>query len=115
MATHRNTWKATERRAAGLFGALRQRCSGSSGRADESRSDSTHPTLFIETKLRASCAIRNLFDKTAGLAKKEKKVPVLMLAAKFRPGFLVVVHSDDLAEFYSKTNFAEGHVECPGE
>jgi hypothetical protein len=103
MSTHRSTWKAREREAAGLFGAKRQRCSGSSGRDDCSRSDSTHPTLFIETKTRAKCSTRTLYDATRELAKAERKIPVLLLAAKGRPGFLVVAHSDDMpavAEHY---------------
>ena len=97
MSTHRNTWKARERQAAAFWGCLRQRCSGSSGRADCSRSDSTHMTLFIETKLKANCATRTLFDETATLAKREKKTPVLMLSAKGKDGFLVVFHTRDRA------------------
>jgi hypothetical protein len=50
--THRSTWKRREHDAARLFGARRQRCSGSSGREDCSRSDSTHAVHFLETKLR---------------------------------------------------------------
>jgi hypothetical protein len=38
-----------------------------------------------------------LHDETKRLATKEHKVPVLALFDKDRPGFLVVVHSDDLA------------------
>jgi hypothetical protein len=95
--THRSTWKARERQAAGLFGASRQRCSGSSGRPDCSRSDSTHDRLFIETKLKASNATVTLFDETRKLAKAEGKTPVLLLAKKGRPFFLVVCDSADLA------------------
>lgn len=97
--THRNTWKTRERQAAALFGALRQRCSGSSGREDESASDSTHPRLFIETKLRATWSIFGLFLATRKLARKESKIAVLCLAEKGKAGCLVVVHSDDLARF----------------
>ena len=60
--THRSTWKSRERQAAALFGANRQRCSGSSGLAHESRSDSTHPRLFLENKLRASSPVHRLFE-----------------------------------------------------
>ena len=92
-------WKQAERRAAAIFDTKRQRCSGSGGREDETRSDSKHPKLFLETKLHAYHAARTLFDATKELAKKEGKLPVLMLATKNRPGFLVCVHSDDLVEF----------------
>jgi len=94
--TSRSAWKARERQAAALFGARRQRCSGSSGRDDCSRSDSTHPTLFLETKLRASHAAVALFDETRALARKEGKTPVVALAQKNRPGVLLVLDPADL-------------------
>ena len=80
-----------------MFGAKRQVLSGSSGREDSTRSDSTHPRLFIETKLRASAATRTLWEKTRGLASRERKTPVLMLYSKGKPGALVVVHESHLA------------------
>ncbi len=96
MSTHRNSWKRRERDAARLFGSQRQVLSGSSGRAERTSSDSTHPRLFIETKLRASSSVRNLWESTRELARRERKTPVLMLYAKGKPGALVVVHQDDL-------------------
>src|SRR6516225_6732415 len=95
--THRRTWQRTEGRAAALFGCRRQVGSGSAGREDLSASDSTHPTLFIESKLRDRTAVRSLHDGCKKKARKEKKVPMLMLFDKNRPGCLIVVHSDDLA------------------
>ncbi len=97
---HRNTWKARERKAAAIFGTKRQRCSGSSGREDETRSDSKHEKLFIEVKSRkGQHAAQTLYDSTKLLAVKEDKTPVLALATKGRPGFLLCVHSNDLREF----------------
>src|SRR5258708_5882123 len=96
MATSRNTWKQRERDVADIFGCKRQPCSGSSGRSDQTRSDSTHPTLFLETKLREKHATRTLFDQTKVLATREGKIPVVCLADKGRPGLLVCIHSDDL-------------------
>lgn len=98
MATHRNTWKARERQAAAIFGTRRQIGSGSGGRADQTRSDSLHPRIFLETKLRASSAVRTLFDKTAVMAKKEGKVPCLAIFDKGRQGALLVFHADNLIE-----------------
>lgn len=97
MATHKSTWKRRERDAAGIFGARRQRCSGSSGRPDCSRSDSTHPTIYLETKLRRHHAAVALLDATRALARKESRVPVLALATKGRPGVVLVVAEADLA------------------
>jgi hypothetical protein len=62
--------------------------------------------LFVETKLRASCAVRSLFDETREMARKEGKTPVLMLAVKGRPGFLVVADSADLPVILSEYEFA---------
>jgi len=98
MPTHRRTWQRTEARAADLFGSHRQPGSGSGGREDLTRSDSVHPTLFIESKLRGTHTTRTLHDATKTLAKREGKTPVLTLFDKARPGFLVCVHCDDLAE-----------------
>lgn len=94
--THRRTWQKRESKAAGLFGSRRNVLSGGSGRDDRTRSASTHANLFIETKTRAACAVRALFDRTKALARPEGKTPVLMLACKGRPGFRVVAHSDDM-------------------
>jgi len=98
MATSRSTWKRRERDSAALFGTRRQIGSGSGGRADQTRSDSLHPRIFLETKLRASSAVRTLFDKTAAMAKAESKIPVLALFDKGRPGALLVFSADHLIE-----------------
>jgi hypothetical protein len=85
--------EAREPDRAGLFEAQRQSPSGSSGRADRTRSDSTHSSLFIETKLRAASAVRTLWDRT----RRARKTPVLVLYTKGKPGGLIVVHQDDVA------------------
>jgi hypothetical protein len=95
VSTHRSTWKRRERDAAALFGAKRQPLSGSVG--GRLSSDSTHESLFIECKLRASSSVRTLWERTRIQARKAGKTPVLVLYDKCRPGALVVVHSDDLA------------------
>jgi hypothetical protein len=98
MATHRRSWQRVEERAAGFFGARRQAGSGSAsnGREDQTASDSTHPTLFVEAKLRDKHAVRTLFDQVKRRAEKEKKVPLICLFDKHRPGFLLCVHSADI-------------------
>jgi hypothetical protein len=102
MPTHRRTWQKREQAAAALFLALRQPGSGSSGRPDETRSDSRHPRFFIECKAYARHAVRTLHDKTRVLALREKKLPVLCLSDKNRPGFLVAIHSSDLDAFVAE-------------
>jgi hypothetical protein len=93
--THRNTWKARERAAARMFGTSRQRCSGSSGLADETRSDSKHPRLYLENKLREKHTAVTLWDDTHAKAAKEKKTAVVVLAEKGRPGVWILVRSTD--------------------
>jgi hypothetical protein len=96
--TGRRTWQQAEERAAALFACRRQPGSGSSGRDDvSSMSDSTHTVLYLESKLRDRHTARTLHDATKKKAMKEKKIPVLCLFDKNRPGALVVIHSDDLA------------------
>jgi hypothetical protein len=97
MSTHRGTWKRREREGAGIFGVKRQVLSGSSGRDDKSKSDSTHERLYIETKLRAKTATRAIWDATNKKAKFEHKTPVVLLYDKNKSGALIVVHQDDLA------------------
>jgi hypothetical protein len=93
--TARRTWQQAEGRAAALFGVRRQVGSGSAGRDDVTTSDSTHPTLFIESKLRGRHTTRTLHDETKRLATKEGKIPVLALFDKNRPGFLLGIYSED--------------------
>lgn len=96
MSTSRRTWQKGEQKVAAIFGASRQRCSGSSGRPDCSRSDSTHDVLFIETKLRQTHSARTLLDSTDALAKRENKIPVVALLAKGRPRIVICCYADDL-------------------
>ena len=88
------TWKAVERRIARFFGAERNPLSGGNGK--QSRSDSLHPTLFIEAKWRKAHSAVTLWRETAAMAKAEDKVPVVCLAERGKEGFWVVCHSSDL-------------------
>jgi hypothetical protein len=108
MSTHRSTWQRRERHAAKLFGAARQPGSGSCGDPDRSRSDSTHDRLYIETKLRSNSAVRTLWEKTAALARREGKTPLLMLYSKGRVGGLIVCHEMHLAAVAAELKTAPG-------
>lgn len=92
--THRSTWKAAERRVARLFQTERAALSGGNGKL--TRSDSHHPHLFIEAKLRAGSAVWNLYESTHELAVLEAKLPILAILRKGSPGALLVIHQDDL-------------------
>ena len=64
-------WKQMERRIAGFFGALRVPGSGSMGRRDLSRSDSTHERLFIECKALQRFSVLNIWREAAKHAAAE--------------------------------------------
>lgn len=93
------TWKAFERRVARFFGTERNSLSG--GNSKVTRSDSLHPSLFIESKQRKRFAVIRLWDATKRLADRERKTPVVCLSEKGRPGFWVLMHRDDLPELTS--------------
>jgi hypothetical protein len=88
-------FKQRERDAAAFWGTLRA-ANNSSGRPDYDGSDSLHPRIHLETKLRKT-QLRSLWEsaKKKALKFRVKKTPVLMVAQKNCPGFLVCVHSDD--------------------
>lgn len=96
-------WKDVERRAARFFGAERTLGSGSLGRDDRTKSDSTHPILFIEAKRRKGflAALRQARD-VASLANLEKKYPVLYL--QYGGDAWIMVRAKDFKEvaFYAK-------------
>lgn len=89
-------WKQRERDVAEFFHGQRNPLSGGSSR--HTRADVIHPTLFIECKLRRKHTAVSLWDETKALAGKEGKTPVVVLCEKNRPGFWILVHSDDLVK-----------------
>ncbi len=89
-------WKAFERRVARFFKTERNALSG--GNSKLTRSDTLHPKLFIECKQRKRIATIRLWDATKQLADHESKTPVVCLSEKGRPGFWILVHSDDLTK-----------------
>jgi hypothetical protein len=93
-------WKKFERRVAEFFGTTRNALSGSNSKI--SSSDTIHPHLFLEAKLRDSFAIHSLWKDTAAKAKKEGKVPVVVTQQKRDHGFLITVHKDDLDDFIAR-------------
>jgi len=94
------TWKAVERRVAAFFGTFRNRCSGSSGRLDESASDTVHETVFIEAKHGDPARFftveaRTLLADGPQKAIKEGKRFVACLHPKKEHGFWIVVRDKD--------------------
>lgn len=124
MGTIKKTWKNIERKVASFFGAKRTPLSG--GNSGHTRSDTLHDVLFVETKYRKVHSAVQLWHKTAELAEKEGKIPVVALAEKGQRGFWLVMHAGDLVYVanqrmaaLTKANekeMCEGHKgECSGD
>jgi hypothetical protein len=87
-------WKQAERRIARYLGSTRTPLSGGNGK--QTRSDTLHPSIFVEIKQRRRHTTYTLYRNTKNLARKEKKVPLVVLDEVRAPGQLFVIHSDDL-------------------
>ncbi len=94
MSTSRKTWQNAEAELAKLFGCKRRPLSGSSNRADQDSSDSTHPVLHLEAKLKAKDSLWTLWDKV--YAKCKNRPVVIGIKEKHRHGMMICVHSEDL-------------------
>ena len=93
-------WKQWEREIARFFGAERNRLSGSSGRSDLTRSDTTHPDLYIEVKHGDISRFLNAEGRVAiqeagKHAALEGKTPLIAIHPKGKWGFWILLHSRD--------------------
>ena len=94
MSTSRRAWQIFEQRVARFFGSERNPLSGSG--AGLTASDSKHPAIYIEAKLRAKSPVHRLFAETEAAARKEGKTPVLALQEKYHAGWLLVCRPEDI-------------------
>ena len=83
----KKTWKNIESKIAKFFGTTRTPRSG--GNSKQTRSDTLHPELFIEVKYRETMSIGQLFRRTEELAKKENKIPVVVVQEKYDKPLIV--------------------------
>lgn len=93
-------WKAFERFIASLFSASRNSLSG--GNSKLTRSDSTHPRLFVSCKYTRhnNKTLRDLVAEERIKAKVENKIAVCVLGEfDDRANALVVLHLKDLHPF----------------
>lgn len=93
--TSKSTWKRFERVVATFFGTRRVPLSGSNS-GHNTNSDSMHPEIYIECKVREKFSIWTLFKDTEEKAKVEKKVPVVALKQKGEQGYLLLIRPEDL-------------------
>lgn len=73
-------WKRAEQKCATAIGSRRTPLSG--GASQITRSDSLHPTIYLETKYRKRFAVVELMRETEVKARVENKVAVLGLVQK---------------------------------
>lgn len=95
------TWKRRERQIAAYFDTYRTPGSGQVSR--HTSSDTLHPDLYVEIKSRVKHTAVSLWDKTKKKATREGKTPVVALCENGRPGFWLLVHSDDLGALVDGT------------
>ena len=88
------TWKSRELQIARYFGTERNPLSGINSK--HTGSDTLHKKLFIEQKHRKKHGVVTLYDNTMRKAYDEGKVPVVTLTEKYKKGFYILVHCDDL-------------------
>ena len=93
--TSKSAWKQLERKIAGMFGTKRVPLSGSNS-GHNTNSDSLHPKLYIECKLRQKIAIWQLFIDTEKKAHAEDKIPIVAVKQKGERGELLVIRPEDL-------------------
>ena len=93
--TSKSAWKGFERDVAAFFGTKRVPLSGSNS-GHGTNSDSLHPRLYIECKLRGKMAIWQLFADTEKKAKDEGKIPVVAIKQKGQRGYLLVIRPEDI-------------------
>lgn len=93
--TSKSAWKSFERLVASFFGTYRVPLSGSNS-GHGTNSDSLHPKLYVECKVRRKIALWHLFIDTENKAKHENKIPVVAVKQKGERGYLIVMRPDDL-------------------
>ena len=98
--TSKSAWKSFERVVATYFGTRRVPLSGSNS-GHGTNSDSLHPKLYIECKVRSKIALWQLFVDTEKKAGIEGKIPVVAIKQKGEKGYLLVMRPQDLEKIYS--------------
>jgi len=83
------SWKALERRIAESLGTVRTPLSGGSSR--HTTSDTLHPSLYVECKLRKASAVHTLFQEVTLEARKEAKIPVVVIHLSNTPHSVAVI------------------------
>ena len=98
--TTRRAWKKLEERTAKKFNTQRTPLSGSMSK--HTSSDTLSKQFYIECKFRKKISLNSLFKEISDKAKKEKKIPILVLHEKYKRQDLAVMRLDDLVSLLNK-------------
>ena len=89
-------WKRFELRVAKLLGGVRNPLSGGASR--HTSGDVIHPRFYIKCKQRAKWLIWTLWENVRRKARKEGKIPLLVIHKKGRKEALVVLEIKDFVK-----------------
>lgn len=88
-------WKRCERKLSSYFGGRRNPLSGRNS-GHNTASDVLHSKLFIEVKYRKSQPVQRLYEEAREQARKEGKLPIVVLQEKGKPNALLVLSTCDV-------------------
>lgn len=89
-------WKQTERRIAKAFGGKRNSLSGSNSKVTSA--DVIHSRYYIEVKERKKIPFYKVFLEVKENAKKEGRIPILVIHEKNRKEDLVIIGMSDFID-----------------
>ncbi len=93
-------WKATERRIAQLFDSKRNSLSGMNSKI--TGADVIHPDFYIEVKERSRIPFYATFQEVRNNAKKEGKIPMIILHQKSMKDDLVMINLKDFIKLIKR-------------
>ncbi len=96
----RSTWKNNERVVARKLGTERTPLSG--GNSKITSSDTLHEKFYVEVKQRKKIPFYTTFKETVEKAKKENKIPMVVIHEKFAKRRLIIMDYDDFIENFVK-------------
>ncbi|MBA7712890.1 hypothetical protein ES703_121881 [subsurface metagenome] len=103
-------WKAFERRVAKSLGTVRTPLSGISSR--HTSSDTLHPDLYVECKMRKRSLVHTLFTLASKQAKVERKIPVMaMHVARSHTTIAIIDWDFFLQLWHTHTNWPLGRLD----
>ena len=107
--TDRSTWKKRESQIAKDFGTNRNPLSGSM--SGHSSSDSLSDKFYLESKLRINPPGWTLFMDTRDKAKREGKIPVIILSKKYHKDKISMIDYNFLLELLDKSGYLKNKIE----